>query len=174
MFRGSFQWVSRVFERNSKGISGMFQICFKEVSRVLQGIVKGVSRKFHGCFNENWSVFQWSFKWVSRVFKRSSRGVWGKFQRVFQGSFKCVSRWRGVPRDLENFKGASQVSKRSSRQFQRHLKEVLGFLVSLRKFQKKFQWCFKNVSMKFFFAILLLQGSHHSYPSRRRACFKTN
>ena len=76
--------------------------------------------------------------------------VWGKFQKVFQGSFKCVSRWRGVPRDLENFKGASQVSKRSSRQFQRHLKEVLGFFSVFKKISKKFQWCFKNVSMKFF------------------------
>ena len=40
-----------------------------------------------------------------------------------------------------------------------------------RKFQTKFQWCFKNDSMKFYFAILLLHGTHRSNPSRRRACF---
>ena len=40
-----------------------------------------------------------------------------------------------------------------------------------RKFQKQFQGHFKNVSMKFCFAILILHGSHRSYPSRRRACY---
>ena len=37
-------------------------------------------------------------------------------------------------------------------------------------FKNKFQGCFKNVSMKFFFVILFLLVSHRSYPSRRRAC----
>ena len=37
--------------------------------------------------------------------------------------------------------------------------------------QKKGQGCFKNVSMKFCFAILFLHGSHHSYPSRRSTCY---
>ena len=39
-----------------------------------------------------------------------------------------------------------------------------------RTFLKKFQGCFKNVSMKFCFVIFLLHGSHRSYPSRGRAC----
>ena len=40
-----------------------------------------------------------------------------------------------------------------------------------RKFQKKFQGCFKNVLMKFCFLVLLLHGSYISYPSRRKACW---
>ena len=86
---------------------------------------------------------------------------------MFQGSFKCVSRWRGVPRDLENFKGASQVSKRSSRQFRRHLKEVLGFFSVFKKISKKVSMVFQECFNEVFFAILFLQGSHRSYPSRK-------
>ena len=33
MDQESVQWVSRVFERSSKGISGKFPICFKGASR---------------------------------------------------------------------------------------------------------------------------------------------
>ena len=40
----------------------------------------------------------------------------------------------------------------------------------LKKISKTFLGGFKNDSMKFCFAILLLHGSHRSYPSRRRAC----
>ena len=36
--------------------------------------------------------------------------------------------------------------------------------------KKKLQVFFKECSMKFCFAILILHGSHRSYPSRRRAC----
>ena len=39
-----------------------------------------------------------------------------------------------------------------------------------RKFHKKFQGYFKNILMKFCFAIFFSHGSHRSYPSRRRAC----
>ena len=48
----SFKGVSRVFERNLKGVSGkvqlrfrMFQRTFKEVSRVFQGRLKGISKE---------------------------------------------------------------------------------------------------------------------------------
>ena len=64
MVQGSFQWGSRVFERSSKGISGVgkgvswkFQRFSKKVFRMLQGTFKGVSMEF---------------MWVSRVFIRSS------------------------------------------------------------------------------------------------------
>ena len=67
-------------------------------------------------------------------------------QSVFQGIFKDV---------LRNFQGC--VEKVSS--------------VFQENFNKKFQGRFKNVSMKFCFAILFSHGSHRSYPSRRRACF---
>ena len=42
---------------------------------------------------------------------------------------------------------------------------------SVKCVSRKFQECFKNVLMKFCFMILLLHGSHRSYPRRRRACF---
>ena len=45
------------------------------------------------------------------------------------------------------------------------------FKESVKCVSRKFQECFKNVLMKFCFTILLLHGSNHSYPSRRRACF---
>ena len=35
---------------------------------------------------------------------------------------------------------------------------------------QKFLGWFKNISMKFCFTILILHGSHRSYPSRGRAC----
>ena len=51
----------------------------------------GVSRKIEGCFNGVLSVFQGYLKEV---------------QWVFEESFKGVSRWRGVSRDLQgNFTG---------------------------------------------------------------------
>ena len=70
---------------------------------------------------------------------------------------------------LETFKGASQVSKRSSkgvsRQFQRHFKEVLGVSSVFKEdFKKSFKG-FQESFNKFFFSILLLQGSHRSYPT---------
>ena len=91
-----------------------------------------------------------------------------KVLRVFQGIL------RGVPRDLQVwFKGASRVPKRSSeggwREFHDSLKDVLrkfqGCLkkvLSVFQDQNKFQGRFKNVSMTFCFAMLLLRGSHRS------------
>ena len=69
-----------------------------------------------------------------------------RVQRKFQGSFKDV---------LRKFQGC--------------LKKVSG--VFQENFIKMSHGCFKNVSMKFCFTMLLVHGSHHSYPSRRRACF---
>ena len=61
---------------------------------------------------------------------------------------------------LENT-GVSRVSKGSVNVLQEN-------------FNKKFQGCFKNVSMKFCFAIVFSHVSHRSYPSRRRACYSMN
>ena len=62
--------------------------------------------------------------------------------------------------------------------FQGCFKEVLRLFKVLRGVtsdhetnNKKFQGSFRNVSRKFCFAILFLNGSHRSYPSRRRDCF---
>ena len=73
--------------------------------------------------------------------KRSSKG----FSRECQGSFKDI---------LRKFQGCLKKSVKC---------------VS-RKFQKKLQGCFENVSMKFCYVILLLHGSHRSYLTRGRAC----
>ena len=51
------QWVSRIFERNLKGISEKYQGCLKEVSR-----------KFQVCSDTVFKLHQGSFKKVSRVF----------------------------------------------------------------------------------------------------------
>ena len=149
----------------------MFQGCPKKDFRVLQGNLKGVSRKSQGWYKEDWRVSQWSFKWVSRGFKRSLIGVWGKFQRCFKEDWVVF---------LDNFKGAWKVSKWSSkgvsREFRGSFKDILrvskeSIKCVSRIFQKKCQRCFKNVSMKFCFSILLVLGSHRSYLNRRRACF---
>ena len=57
MFQGSFQWILRLSERNSNGISGKFQMCLKGVSNRFQGYSKEVlgcyehvSRKLNGVF----------------------------------------------------------------------------------------------------------------------------
>ena len=69
MVQGSFQWGSRVFERSSKGISGVgkgvswkFQRFSKKVFRMLQGTFKGVSRKFQGRFNGVYVGFKGGYK----------------------------------------------------------------------------------------------------------------
>ena len=76
---------------------------------------------------------------------RSSKGV----TREFQGSLKTA---------LRKLQGC--------------LKKMLS--VCQENFKKKLQGCFMNVLSKFHFPILLLQGSHRSYPSRRRACYFRN
>ena len=87
---------------------------------------------------------------------------------MIQGSFKCIKK---------KFKGCFN---RVSRQFQRLFKEISRVYVKTvssvfqENFNKKFQGCFKNVSRKFSFAILFSHVPHHSYPSRRRACFLGN
>ena len=62
MFEGSFQWVSKVFERSSKRFAGKFQMCFK-----------GVSRKIK--LSLMWGLLVESFKCVSRMFQGSFMGV---------------------------------------------------------------------------------------------------
>ena len=47
MFQGSFQCVSRVIERSSKGNSGKFQGGSKKDFMVLQGSFKGVSMEYY-------------------------------------------------------------------------------------------------------------------------------
>ena len=71
MFQGSFQWISMIFERNSKKILGKFQMCFKEVSNVIKESFLGASRKFKGCFKK----FRGCFKKVSRVSQGRLKGV---------------------------------------------------------------------------------------------------
>ena len=58
--------------------------------------------------------------------------------------------------------------KEVKKEFKGSFKDVSSMFQENLK--KKYQECVKNVSMKFCCAILL-NGSHRSYPSRRRACF---
>ena len=59
-----------------------------------------------------------TFKDVLRVLTESFKGVSGKFMRVFQGSFKSVSRYLEVSRMFQgSFKGVN-------RKFQGCFKEV--------------------------------------------------
>ena len=107
--------------------------------------------------------------------------------KVFQGFIKEVLwvfqgrlRLNGVPRSLKKrFKGGSKVSKGVLKEFQGRIKDILRkFHGCVKKvlsvLQEKFQKIsrvFQKVSMKFSFSILLLHGSHRSYPSRRRVSF---
>ena len=61
-----------------------------------------------------------------KVVLKKFNGYLRKVSKEFLGSFKCVSRWRGVPRDLQ-------------REFHRYLKEV----------QRVFQGSFKDILRKF-------------------------
>ena len=76
---------------------------------------------------------------------------------------------------LSKFKGCFNGG---SRPFQRRFKDVSGVLKEsikdiLRKFQKQISNVFQERFNEVFFVILLLQGSHRSYPSIRRACSKS-
>ena len=91
--------MSRVFERNLKGISMKFQICFKGVSRkfkgcskkvcrVLQGSLNGVSRKSRNigrCFIGVLCGVQVYTKEVQRVFRESFKVVKGSLKKAFKG-----------------------------------------------------------------------------------------
>ena len=79
MFQGSFQCVSRVIERSSKGNSGKFQggskkdfMVLQEVLRVFEESFKDVSRKIETCFNgvlsEVLGCFNGCLRKVSTVF----------------------------------------------------------------------------------------------------------
>ena len=81
MFQGSFQCVSRVFERRSKGIS-------RKLKNILSVFHRNFPRKFFGCFKELSRVFQEN----SCVFQGRLKGVSLEFQMVFQGSFKDIIR----------------------------------------------------------------------------------
>ena len=120
----------------------MFKGSFKGTSRICQVSFKGVSRKIEWCSEKYFLGDSRKVQWPLK-----------EIQRVVYGSFKAVSR-----------------------QFQRHIKKVSKVFKGRvkcvsRKLKKKLQVFFKECSMKFCFAILILHGSHRSYPSRRRACF---
>ena len=65
MFQGSVQWVSRVFERSSKGrFKGVSRV-FQKVLSEFKGSFKGVPLTFLVCFKEVSMVFQGRLKSVS-------------------------------------------------------------------------------------------------------------
>ena len=116
------------------------------------------------------------------VFKRYSMGGWGKFQRYFKD---IKSSFKGVSRKIKG------CSKRPSRAIQVRFKGIekkfkeffIGVFMAVsrvfkdsvkcvpKKIQIKFQEFSRMFQWRFVFALLLLHGSHRSYPSRRRSCF---
>ena len=81
--------------------------------------------------------------------------LWTQQNKYFKDSWSWKGPFKGC------FKTVLKVLEKVSRKCQ----------TFVRKFSKKnFQRCFMNVSLKFWFAIFLLHGSHRSYPSWRRAC----
>ena len=99
---------------------------------------------FHKCFNS----FE---KEVSKLFKGNFQGCVKHVSEVLYESFNGVSR-----KDLvvsNKFKGVSMVIQ----------KRCIGLSSGV---QRKFQGCSGKL-----LAALLLHASHHSFPSRRRACF---
>ena len=120
-FKGSFQGVSKIFERNSK---------------------------FKGCFKWDWRLFHWSFKWVLRVFKISSNGCLRQVSKLLPGCFKedwvvLVETFKDDLKELQRylkelkgcFKGVSRCFKEVSRAYKESI------ICVSRKLQKnKFQW----------------------------------
>ena len=114
-------------------------------------------------------MLQWGFKCASRVLKEVEWMFEGSFQVVstmFQGSFKGVS--RKIEGSFETHLGIIQGRLKYVKEvqmvfkgnFKNILRKIHGFKASVkyfsRKFRKKFQGCFKNLSRKFCFAILCM------------------
>ena len=79
VFQGSFQGGSRVFERNSKVISGKFKWDLRLFKRTSNRCLRKVSKVLQGCFKEVLGVSK------GRYLKQG--------QRVFKGSFKHLGEW---------------------------------------------------------------------------------
>ena len=132
-----FRGVSRIFERNFKKVSGMFEWCFQGVSKKFQKVstfksvsksFKDISQKCQGYFKEDQWV-SWAFerslksvsgKGVSRNFSRSfnfqecfkkCQGYFTKVSSIFWGRLKCISREFsvGFMGIWKNFKEVSKV-----------------------------------------------------------------
>ena len=101
--------------------------------------------------------------------KKVSSVLQENFNNKFQGCFKMVSmkffcsRMYLIAATRAEGGLVQKIVKKLSRVFKESAKSV-------ENFNKKFQGCFKNVSMKFCFAIMFSHVSHRSYPSRRGAC----
>ena len=117
-------------------------------------------------------------KEVQGLFQGIFRGVLMKFPRKFQGGLKRVSK-----KVSNYFKNVSMklFFNSDSREFQGYLNSncvSIKFQKGLKKVMSVFYWNLKNVTKIFeewfneiCFVILLLHGTHCSYPSRGRACF---
>ena len=94
-------------------------------------------------------MFKGSLQLISSVFERSSKGI----SRQLQGYLKKSS--KGVSRQCQRcFKEVSWVYKESVK-------------CASRKFQKKFQGSFKNVSIKFLFCNFVLARISSQLPEQK-------
>ena len=122
VFQESFQWVSRIFERRSKGISWKFQRGFKDISRkfqgrskkaywVLQGSFNGVLNKIKGCFNgvlsgvqnSDWKKFNGSLREVLKLLQDFFNEVFRVFQcprKIEWCSEKSLKEIKGGSKDV--------------------------------------------------------------------------
>ena len=110
-------------------------------------------------------LFQWSFTWGSRVFKRRN-GHLRKVSKVFQGCYKDVLRELQEYLKEGCYKAVSKMFKEVSKAFKESTK-----CVSI-KFQKKYQGCFMNVSMKFYFCNFVLAWISSQLPEQKKGLFE--
>ena len=69
-----------MFRGSCKGVSGVSVCSSKEVLRGVTENFNGVSRKFKGCFEKALKVFQGSFREISRVNQNSLKGILTKIE----------------------------------------------------------------------------------------------
>ena len=149
---------SREFQRSAEVFSRkFFQECFDGIRKSL----KGVSRKFKECFKECSCVFQWLLKEVLKGVSRKFQKCFKKDSRVFQGSFKSVSR-----KFQECFKEVLRVFQGSVKGVSCFREEEVSRM--FHDFLRAFTECSRCFKKNF-----MLHGTQRSFPSRRRACFKS-
>ena len=148
------------------GVSRVFQGSFKRVSSNIKGCFNGVSRVFQACFKFVSSVYQGSFKGfkeVSRMFLRAFYGYLKNHEESSLGvSSEIYECYKGKLRVFQvSFKDISNKLGRFQRYYESVSRKFKGCLMCIKSFPKKV------------LLLLLLYGIRQSFPSRRRACFKT-
>ena len=119
-------YVSRVFQGSFQCISKKFQRGFKEVSMVFQESLKRGSRDIEGCFKEEqgiWKKFEWKFQicingLCLKVVSKKLEGcyIWC-FKGVFQRDWKEISCFWGCKKAVLFLTGFSKSLQEVLRKF---------------------------------------------------------